>query len=544
MKKVLLALGLSFCTVLSVGAYNDVSEGDTYFEAIEWASASQVVTGYPDNTFKADKKINRAEFLKIIFEARGQKMIEEGEDFSDVVETDWYRKYVETAVAINTIEGYDDGTFRPADPINFVEAAKILSLYNALELPNLHLAEAEWFQKYVMALENEELILPSIQGFEHELTRGELVEMMYRYKKFLHKDSLSFVDLYLQENVPDMLTLSYFSIFPEAVDYEKLLTWGTEGSLDFDFEEHPLPWSVLSYQLPSDESLVIDSNGDSLDEGLGLKELATMKGSYMNYAGNSITNYIFNLVELIPSDLKLKFKNEWITIPYKNRFVGALNLESGDFKVAQMPDFFSQVVYDGVDYVYVERNRLGCALNAELSLQEQVVFEGNPKCRVWVYNDQDDTKVATAYVMNYIDGLFSKNIFDMDEDYVWVTDTVWECYMFCMPSVSKYDRKTGERLGRVYGEIKYENGESRFYVKLVDKYKNTYTVEYIADFIQDFDYVPTNKVWAKVLESNPEFAEIVPKNYPSGLRFEVMNGADETEGCANFGEDKSFWCVE
>jgi len=543
MKNFLLALGLSLSLVLTVSAYNDVSEGDPYFEAIEWASDNQVVAGYPDGTFRSENKINRAEFLKIIYEARGQEMIEEGESFSDVSEGDWFQKYVETAFSMKTIEGYEDGTFRPGDPINFVGAAKILSLYNAFELPNLHLAEAEWFQKYVMALENEGLILPSIQGFEHELTRGELVEMMYRYKNFLHKESLSFVDLYLESQNKKVKNLSLPGLSSELINFEKLFRWGEAGRLDFDFEEYPLPWSILSYQLPEDPALIVDANGESLDELLGINDIARMKGSFMNYTDNSIEDYVSGADALVWSDLKLKYRNDWLTIPYGDRYVGALNLQNGDFKLEQMPDFYSQVTYDGHGYVYVERNQLGCALNAELAVDRDVVFEGNPKCRVWAYDAEKDAKVAMSYVMNYIDGLFSKRIFDMDEDYVWVSDTVWECYMFCVPSVTKYDRKTGQKLGRIYGELGYENGENHFYVKVVDKDQNTYTAEYVPED-QEADYVTAEEAWSKVIEDYPEFVEVGPANYPFKMKSGAMYGPDETEECANFGDDKYFWCVK
>ncbi len=80
------------------------------------------------------------------------------------------------------VNGYPDGTFRPTDPINFVEAAKVAS--KVLELHAQGGAEGgndpRWYTVYVLRLSERNSIPTSIKTFDQVLTRGEMAEMIYR----------------------------------------------------------------------------------------------------------------------------------------------------------------------------------------------------------------------------------------------------------------------------------------------------------------------------------------------------------------------------
>lgn len=47
-------------------SYTDVKNGDNYFDAIELLSALNIMDGYEDGSFKPNQKLTRAEFVKII----------------------------------------------------------------------------------------------------------------------------------------------------------------------------------------------------------------------------------------------------------------------------------------------------------------------------------------------------------------------------------------------------------------------------------------------------------------------------------------------
>lgn len=85
-----------------------------------------VINGYEDGTFRPDNSITRAEFIKLVnryfgFNGKGN------ENFSDVTNGDWFYNDVCIAIEKGYINGYEDGTFRPNNPITREEAAKIIS---------------------------------------------------------------------------------------------------------------------------------------------------------------------------------------------------------------------------------------------------------------------------------------------------------------------------------------------------------------------------------------------------------------------------------
>lgn len=87
-----------------------------------------VVEGYDDGTFLPNEPVNRAEFLKMVLGALNFEIPEsaDGMPFSDVDESAWYAPYILVAYENGIVDGYDNGTFAPGNEINRAEALKIL----------------------------------------------------------------------------------------------------------------------------------------------------------------------------------------------------------------------------------------------------------------------------------------------------------------------------------------------------------------------------------------------------------------------------------
>ena len=169
--------------------FPDVSQSHPYYDAIEYLRTHDTVHGYPDGTFHADATINRAEFVKIITNAlkpgaTSSQCARSNEfylPYSDVYQADWFAFRVCLATALSIVSGYPDGTFRPADSINFVEAAKIIVIAADIASDAGHTLELEpWYQGFVVDLEILNAIPTSITRFDQPITRGEMAEMMYR----------------------------------------------------------------------------------------------------------------------------------------------------------------------------------------------------------------------------------------------------------------------------------------------------------------------------------------------------------------------------
>jgi hypothetical protein len=165
-------------------------------EAIEYAQVSGIVNGYPDGTFKPDNSINRAEFTKILIEAKFTandydnchlKLLE---IYSDMQTDDhWYNKYVCLATAKGLVKGYPNGSFRPDAKINFAEAAKIIA--NTYSQVAIQEDQEIWYYEYVKYLAIHKAIPTTITSFDQLITRGEMTEMIYRLEEHCEIEPLN-----------------------------------------------------------------------------------------------------------------------------------------------------------------------------------------------------------------------------------------------------------------------------------------------------------------------------------------------------------------
>ena len=114
------------------------------------------IQGYPDGFVKPQNNITRAEVATIFFrlltdEAR-EYFWSTDSGFSDVKSSDWFNNAVSTMVNAGVITGYNDGTFRPNDPITRAEfatiAARFLSDPYSLQ-DQFYDTEGHWAEVYI-----------------------------------------------------------------------------------------------------------------------------------------------------------------------------------------------------------------------------------------------------------------------------------------------------------------------------------------------------------------------------------------------------------
>lgn len=85
-----------------------------------------IVDGVSDTTFEPERPITRAEFAAILVRALGLPADGGKPPFSDVPAGAWYAGAAASAAAYGLISGYEDGTFRPDQPISRQEAFTML----------------------------------------------------------------------------------------------------------------------------------------------------------------------------------------------------------------------------------------------------------------------------------------------------------------------------------------------------------------------------------------------------------------------------------
>lgn len=183
----LIALLLIISGGLTASAlFSDINTDNEFLDAVKYVEQEKIVNGYPDGTFKTLNTINRAEFTKIIINAKYSetetKNCTPTKTFPDVRPDDWFAPFVCLAANNNIIVGYPDGTFKPQNNINFAEASKIIVATFGYETSETS-TSAIWYERYVKTLENKKAIPPGINEIEKQITRGEMAELIYRLKQ-------------------------------------------------------------------------------------------------------------------------------------------------------------------------------------------------------------------------------------------------------------------------------------------------------------------------------------------------------------------------
>lgn len=155
-----------------------------YIESIEFLAEKEIITGHPDGTFKPTDPINRAEFLKLAFKSRGSSEPASGHCFTDVPEDAWFAPYVCAARRREIINGYDDGTFKPAQTVNTVEAMKMLLLvygHEANEPPG-----ELWYKPYVTVFDRTNVLPEGTYLPNQPLDRAHAADLIARMMQ--HED--------------------------------------------------------------------------------------------------------------------------------------------------------------------------------------------------------------------------------------------------------------------------------------------------------------------------------------------------------------------
>ncbi|MEF2244810.1 CBM96 family carbohydrate-binding protein [Paenibacillus sp. IITD108] len=97
-------------------------------EAINLVASLNIVNGYPNNTFRPDAAITRAEFMVMLAKAFKWNQEVAGVSFTDTdVIGDWAMQAVAQGFERGIITGYTDGSFRPNQQISRAEMAVMLA---------------------------------------------------------------------------------------------------------------------------------------------------------------------------------------------------------------------------------------------------------------------------------------------------------------------------------------------------------------------------------------------------------------------------------
>ena len=123
-----LALALSAVSFGASANFSDVEENNANRAYYDLLAGLGIIKGYDDGTFKEANPVTREEAVAFIYRmANGNDNAMKGSTmFPDVAGDRWSSGYVNWAVGKGIVAGYPDGTFKPTNTVTVAEMAKMM----------------------------------------------------------------------------------------------------------------------------------------------------------------------------------------------------------------------------------------------------------------------------------------------------------------------------------------------------------------------------------------------------------------------------------
>lgn len=214
--------GVRSVDAASASPFVDIAPDYEFMKALSFLKERGAIRGYPDQTFRTDMPVTRAEFLKMALRLGGKISDEQANamvksttgtaaggtttavtataksSFIDVATTDWFYPYITTGVKLGVVKGYSNGRFLPYGKVTRSEALKIAFL--ALDLGStrasgssdvlpLDVSATSWFAPYVSTARRNGIMLESDDGLFRPMEgmiRGTSSELLYRVAEVRH----------------------------------------------------------------------------------------------------------------------------------------------------------------------------------------------------------------------------------------------------------------------------------------------------------------------------------------------------------------------
>ena len=113
-----------------VNPFTDVAESAWYYNAVRFVNENNLMGGYGNGLFGVNDNLSRVQLAQILYNKEGKPLVSDGNSFSDVDTGAWYTNAVTWAAANGIVSGYGNGMFGPNDPITREQLAVMLWRYS------------------------------------------------------------------------------------------------------------------------------------------------------------------------------------------------------------------------------------------------------------------------------------------------------------------------------------------------------------------------------------------------------------------------------
>lgn len=112
-----------------IWSFRDASTAAWYHDGVHYCIEHGLMTGYPDRLFVPGGDTSRAMAATILWRLQGSPVVNYAMGYDDVDQSAWYAEAVRWAAAEGIITGYGNGSFGPDDPITREQLAVMLWRY-------------------------------------------------------------------------------------------------------------------------------------------------------------------------------------------------------------------------------------------------------------------------------------------------------------------------------------------------------------------------------------------------------------------------------
>ena len=175
---VILAVLMIAGAAITVSAFSDVEEGYEYAPAISILTQLGVISGYEDGTFKPENPVERDEMAKLVYVlyTTFEKAGSGTVKFTDVAANNWAAGYISWCAAKSIVGGYGNGEFKPDNNVTYDEALKMVCATLGYTDFDSNLWPTDVRQKGLKDLKLGKDI--DAEGGD-ALTRGEVAQLLY-----------------------------------------------------------------------------------------------------------------------------------------------------------------------------------------------------------------------------------------------------------------------------------------------------------------------------------------------------------------------------
>ena len=169
---------LASSMLVSAATYTDVAETHDRYTAIDMLSSMDIITGFPDGSFKPENPVTRAQMAALITRMfnLGDSQVTQA-PFSDVAVDYWAASNIVAAKNRGIINGFPDGTYGPEKSVTYEQAIKMIVC--ALNYGTAAEAQGGYPGGYITQASKLNIMKNASSGHKDPAPRGIIAQLLY-----------------------------------------------------------------------------------------------------------------------------------------------------------------------------------------------------------------------------------------------------------------------------------------------------------------------------------------------------------------------------